>query len=84
MLVAGLALGLTAFSLQYALRDLVAAPGSLPAGRAFAWLSNWTWVIPFAMLAFLFLLSRLGGCTRGGGARPRGSWARCSWQPWWT
>jgi hypothetical protein len=59
-LVAGLALGLTAFSLQYALRALVAAPGSLPAGRAFAWLSNWTWVIPFAMLAFLFLLFPTG------------------------
>ena len=54
--MAGLALGLSAFSLQYALRALVAAPGSLPAGWAFAWLSNWTWVIPFAMLAFLFLL----------------------------
>jgi signal transduction histidine kinase len=55
-LAAGLALGLTAFSEQYALRALVASPGSLPAGRLFAWVSNWTWVIPNAMLAFLFLL----------------------------
>jgi signal transduction histidine kinase len=28
----------------------------LPAGRAFAWLSDWLWVIPVAMLAFVFLL----------------------------
>ncbi|HEV8275346.1 MAG TPA: histidine kinase [Streptosporangiaceae bacterium] len=64
-LAAGLSLGLSAFSLQYALHALVAAPGSLPAGRAFAWLSNWTWVIPFAMLAFLFLLFPTGRlCSR--------------------
>jgi signal transduction histidine kinase len=59
-LAAGLALGLGAFSLQYALHALVAAPGSLPGGRAFAWFSNWIWVIPFAMLAFLFLLFPTG------------------------
>src|SRR5262249_27359628 len=53
-LAAGLALGLTAFSEQYALRALVASPGSLPAGRLFAWVPNWTWVIPNAMLAFPF------------------------------
>jgi hypothetical protein len=64
-LAAGLTLGLSAFSLQYALHALVAAPGSLPAGRAFAWLSNWTWVIAFAMLAFLFLLFPTGRlCSR--------------------
>jgi len=27
-------------------------PGFLAGGGAFAWLSNWIWVIPFAMLAF--------------------------------
>jgi hypothetical protein len=59
-LVAGLALGLSAFSYQYALRALIAAPGSLPAGRASAWLANWTWVIPIAMLTFLFLLFPTG------------------------
>jgi signal transduction histidine kinase len=59
-LVAGLGQGLSVFSLQYALHALVAAPGSLPVGRAFAWLSNWLWVIPFAMLAFLFLLFPTG------------------------
>ena len=59
-LVAGLALGLSAFSLQYGLHALVAAPGSWPAGRAFAWLANWTWLIAFAMLAFVFLLFPTG------------------------
>ena len=59
-LVAGLGLGLSAFSAQYGLHALVVAPGSLPAGRVVAWLSNWTWVIPFATLAFLFLLFPTG------------------------
>jgi hypothetical protein len=59
-LVAGLALGLNSFSNQYALHALVADRGPVVAGRAFAWLSNWTWVIPVAMLAFLFLLFPTG------------------------
>jgi hypothetical protein len=64
-LVAGLAVALQSFSEQYGLHALVAAPGSLPAGRASAWLSNWIWVIPPAMLAFLFLLFPTGQlCSR--------------------
>jgi signal transduction histidine kinase len=59
-LVAGLALGLSAFSEQYGLRALVVAPGSWPAGRAFAWLSDWIFVIPLTMLTFLFLLFPTG------------------------
>jgi hypothetical protein len=59
-LAAGLALGLSGFSNQYALHALVADRGSLPAGRLFAWLSNWLWVIQVAMLAFLFLLFPTG------------------------
>jgi signal transduction histidine kinase len=59
-LAAGLTLGLGAFSQQYGLRALVAAPGSLPAGQAFAWLSNWIWVIPVAVIAFVFLLFPTG------------------------
>jgi signal transduction histidine kinase len=59
-LVAGLALGLDGFLAAYGLHTLVAAPGSLPAGRASAWLSNWIWVIPLAMLAFVFLLFPAG------------------------
>src|SRR5689334_6358095 len=60
LLVAGLALGLGGFLAQYGLHALVADPGSLPAGRAAAWLSNWIWVIPLAMLAFVFLLFPTG------------------------
>ena len=59
-LAAGLALGLSGFSNQYALHALVAAPGSLPAGRAVAWFSNWIWVIQVAGLAFLLLLFPTG------------------------
>jgi signal transduction histidine kinase len=59
-LAAGLALGLSLFSTQYAQHALVAAPGSWPAGRAAAWLSNWIWAIPFAVLAFAFLLFPTG------------------------
>jgi signal transduction histidine kinase len=55
-LVAALALGLGGFLSQYGLHALVVDPGSWPAGRALAWLSNWIWVIPLAMLALVFLL----------------------------
>jgi hypothetical protein len=71
-LVAGLALGISGFSNPYAVHALVADPGSLPAGRVFAWLSNWIWVIPVAMLAFLFLLFPTGY------VRSRG-WRRAAW-----
>jgi hypothetical protein len=64
-LVAGLALGLSGFSNQYALHALVADRGSLPAGPVFAWLSNWIWIIAVAALAFLFLLFPTGRlCSR--------------------
>ena len=59
-LVAGLVLGLSGFSNQHALHALVADRGSLPAGQVFGWLSNWTWVIAVAALAFLFLLFPTG------------------------
>jgi hypothetical protein len=55
-LAAGLVAGLNSFSRAYGLHALVAAPGSVPAGRAAAWLSWWTWVVAFALLAFVFLL----------------------------
>jgi signal transduction histidine kinase len=59
-LAAGLALGLRAFLHHYGLHGLVAAPGSWPAARAAMWLSNCIWVIPLAMLAFVFLLFPTG------------------------
>ena len=60
LLTAGLVLALDAFGTQYGLRALVAAPGSLSAGRAFAWFANWSWVIDIAILAFVFLLFPTG------------------------
>ena len=57
---AGLGLGLGFFSTQYAQHALVAVPGSWPAGRAVAWLANWIWAIPYALLAFVFLLFPTG------------------------
>jgi len=59
-LAAGLALGVSGLSDQYALHALVADPGSWPAGRAAAWLFNVIWVIPVAMLAFVLLLFPTG------------------------
>ena len=56
LLVGSLALGLGGIASAYALHALIADPGSLPAGRAAAWLSNWIWVIPIAVLAFVFML----------------------------
>jgi signal transduction histidine kinase len=59
-LAAGLALGLSRFAGQYGQHATVAAPGSLPAGRAAIWLSAWIWPIPLAVVAFLFLLFPTG------------------------
>jgi signal transduction histidine kinase len=59
-LAAGLGLALSAFCLPYGLRALVAAPGSLPAGRAVAWLGNWIFVIQTAALSYLLLLFPTG------------------------
>ena len=59
-LTAGVVLAVDAFGTQYGLRALVAAPGSLPAGRAVAWFANWLWVFSVAVLAFVFLLFPTG------------------------
>jgi signal transduction histidine kinase len=59
-LAAGLGLGLSTFAGPYALHALVVAPGSLPAGRAVAWLSNWIFVVQVTALAFLLLLFPTG------------------------
>jgi signal transduction histidine kinase len=59
-LAAGLGLGLSAAAYTYGLRTLVADPGSLPAGRAAAWVGNSVGLIPLGVLAFLFLLFPTG------------------------
>jgi signal transduction histidine kinase len=72
LLAAGLGLGAVTFSRAFALYTLVANPGSLPAGRAFAWLSNWLWTIPISLLPFLLLLFPTG-------RRPAGRWRPVAW-----
>jgi signal transduction histidine kinase len=59
-IIAGAALALASFGQAYALHVLVADPGSLPAGRALAWLSNVLWPIPLVCLTLLFLLFPTG------------------------
>jgi signal transduction histidine kinase len=56
LLAAGLALALTTFTGPYGLHALRVAPGSLPAGRAAAWLTGWVFVIQTTLLAFLLML----------------------------
>src|SRR5438132_8447099 len=58
-LVAGFSLGLSEFGMSYGLHALVADPGSLLAGRAFAWV-GWVTFIALGVLAFLFLLFPTG------------------------
>jgi signal transduction histidine kinase len=59
-LAAGLGLALSAFCGPYGVRALVVDPGSLPAGRPVAWLSNWIFVIQTAALSYLLLLFPTG------------------------
>jgi signal transduction histidine kinase len=60
LLAVGVALGLETFGRAYALHTLVAEHGSLPAGRALAWVSNVVWPVPIAGLILLFLLFPTG------------------------
>jgi signal transduction histidine kinase len=55
-LAAGVALALGGFTNPYAVHALRVAPGSLPGGRAVAWVNNWIFVVPSALLAFLLML----------------------------
>src|ERR1700733_5872204 len=59
-LAAGLALALTTFANSYGQHALLAAPGSLPAGRAAMWVNNAIFIIPVAAVAFVFLLFPTG------------------------
>jgi signal transduction histidine kinase len=59
-LVAGLGLAIGAFSSAYATHALLVDPGSWPGGYLAGWFSNWIFVFPVAMLAFLFLLFPTG------------------------
>jgi signal transduction histidine kinase len=59
-LVAGLGLGITAFTRAYAVHALVADPGQLPFGLAAGWLSNAFGPVAISMLPGLFLLFPTG------------------------
>ena len=54
--VEGLLVGIGHLGAEYATYTLVAAPGSLPAGEAAAWIYSWEWVPQLGLGAFLFLL----------------------------
>src|SRR5215472_541172 len=60
LLAGALGVGLTAFSRQYAGHALFVASGAWPAGRAFAWFAKWIWVVPSAVLPFVFLIFPTG------------------------
>jgi hypothetical protein len=52
----GLLIGLTHFSAEYAIYTLLAAPESLPAGEAMAWILTWVWIPGLGLSTFQFLL----------------------------
>jgi hypothetical protein len=52
----GLVAAVQAFAVEYAIRALVTAPGSLPAAAWMAWLATWTWPLNLPALALLLLL----------------------------
>jgi hypothetical protein len=52
----GLSQGVLHFSAQYSRYALLAAPGSLPASEAAAWLFSWAWVPVVGLQVFLLLL----------------------------
>jgi hypothetical protein len=52
----GLVAAVHSFAFEYAVRALVTAPGSLPAGSWLAWLAYWTFLLNLPALALLLLL----------------------------
>jgi two-component system NarL family sensor kinase len=52
----GLASAVRHFGAQYAIYALLAAPSSLPAGEALAWIASWLWVLYLGLYVVLGLL----------------------------
>ena len=52
----GLVAAVHSFAVEYAMRALATAPGSLPAGPWLAWLAYWTFLLNLPALALLLLL----------------------------
>jgi signal transduction histidine kinase len=59
-LALSLANGLETFGVSYGIRALIVVPGSLPAGRALAWMGNWITGIPIGLSLFIALLFPTG------------------------
>jgi len=64
-----------AFSAEYAVRALVTAPGSLPAGRFAAWLTTWVFIVNFPALGLLLVLFP-------DGRPPSRRWRQVAWGLW--
>jgi hypothetical protein len=56
MCAIGLSWGVAHFNSEYATYALLAAPGSLPAAKAAAWIYSWLWVPGLGLIVFLALL----------------------------
>jgi hypothetical protein len=52
----GLLAGARHFASEYAIYNLLAAPGSLPGGEALAWVSAWAWIPNVGLMVFWGLL----------------------------
>ena len=59
-LAVGLVSAVAVLSVEYAVRAIVTAPGSLPGGVWAAWVAHWIWPVNFAALSFLVLLFPTG------------------------
>jgi hypothetical protein len=64
-----------AFSAEYAVRTVVAAPGSLPAGSIAAWATTWVFILNFPAVALLLLLFPDGRLLSPG-------WRPVAWGVW--
>jgi signal transduction histidine kinase len=74
-IIAGIAIALATFGQVYALHALIVEPGSLPAGRAMAWIGNVLWTFPITALVLVFLLFPTGHVVS-----PR--WRPVAWLSW--
>ncbi len=68
----GLLFGITNLAAQYAIYALLAAPGSLPAGEAAAWITTWPPYLGLGLIVFIFLLFPSGRL-------PSDRWRRFAW-----
>jgi hypothetical protein len=80
--VVGLLFAAVHFVAEYAIYALLAAPGSLPAGEAAAWICSWLYAPNSALVHYWFCCSRTVGCrvlAGGGSYGSVRSRSRCRW-----